>query len=303
MATRFPLLSLLALAVGVASAGGPQETTTFRYKFKSGDELNYVVSYTSTTESRTPALAGKTDLQQVVDLRWKFESVDAEGTAEISVRVLRVRVRLAGPLGRGDYDTKGDKASTPVVRLFAQPLRLLIGEEVRLTLDARGRLKGFKPSGQLTGALDKLKAVAGAVGAGDAVALFSEERLKGLLELAGAVFPEGPVSKGMSWKGRVAQQTPFGRLAVDAKVTAQGPAGKKGEKITSQLKGVFEADPKYRGMVKLTSAGGKGSVLFDAAAGRLVEAALTQTTALTIRAMNQNGSLRTRTVLTMKLRK
>jgi hypothetical protein len=263
--TLGPAVVALALLAGPAHA-----QTTLRYKFQSGEKLQYGLSQDMKMTMNIGGMDIEVKFKQLMDMDWDVQKVDGQGNAQVRLTLSHVRLNLASPTGNAAFDSKKNtqEPEDPLGKVVAQLAKGLAALEMTFTMTPDGEMKDIKIPEE---ALKKLKEVPGADKFGGD--MLSPE---GLSKMAGGglVLPKGPVTKGKTWTQKYSLKMPFGKLAGDMKYTYDGPAEKgdqKLEKIAVQPNLKIELDPDAPAQIKIKSQKDKGQAYFDNEAGRLVE--------------------------------
>jgi hypothetical protein len=258
-------------AVALALLAGPAHAqTTLRYKFKSGEKLQYGLSQDMKMTMNVMGMDIEVKLKQLMDMDWDIQKVDEQGNAQVRLTFGHVRLKLDSPTGNAEFDSKKstEEPEDPIGKVVAQLAKGLAALEMTFTMAPNGEMKDIKIP---EAALKKLKEIPGADKLGGD--MLSPE---GLSKMAGGglVFPKGPVNKGKNWTQKISLKMPFGKMAGDMKYTYEGPVekdGKKLEKIAVQPNLKIELDPDAPAQIKIKSQKDKGHAYFDNQAGRLVE--------------------------------
>jgi RNA polymerase sigma factor (sigma-70 family) len=253
--------------------------TTLRYQFKEGDQFRYVVE--KKTENTTTAggfeRAGSTT--QTYDVTWRVTGVDSDGNARVALTVDRLRyVEDCGFPGKVEFDSRKNKnpVGVPaVVRILAPILKAQVGAEFTCTVSPRGEVRDFKVPKKVANAVMNTQGMQG---------LYSADFFKQQLACQGCIIlPRGPIAKGFGWSERddVVVAGGHAKMPVETRATYQGEADRGGRKLEEvSLKptatAVDRAPTSGLGPFTLRSHEGKGSLFFDRARGRLVEAEVTQ---------------------------
>ena len=260
-------VALCALAfAGLAQA----EDSPLRWKFTPGESQPYRMTQIARLDLN---LGGASDIAAEVyrafDFVWSVESVTADGTAIISVKVLRVTLKVIGP---GDQETEYDTASDEISRGYAATLaplfKALIESELKAEMNSRGELSELQISEELQIALNSKPAgkALGQIG--------SVDDFRSLLQLGLPVLPESDsFSEGQQWEtDRKLEAVPF--IIPSAQTIYQWESTRQveGEQLavivptTSIQMNPTEADEREE---MITGQETSGEILFDLTAGRL----------------------------------
>jgi hypothetical protein len=261
-------LGLAAVALALAAVPARAQTT-LRYQLKEGQRLEYAVDQDMKMAMKVMGMDLDMKMTQHIDLAWNVVKVDADGNATVKIRFDRVKMAMDGPTGNVEADSKDAKeAADPVGKIFNQIVTALAALDMTLVMTPVGEIKkvdvpeaAIKKFKQLPG-LDKF--------GGD---MFSPEGLKKMAQGGGGLLlPKDAVKKGESWTQKADQKTPFGKMTGDNKYTYEGPVEKDGRTLQKiALKPDMKIEPSPDAPVKITIKGqeGKGTILFDNAAGHI----------------------------------
>jgi hypothetical protein len=297
-AARLACLVLLS-AAGVCAAAPAPEQTTLRYRFKEGEKLHYVLEQNMTMDMNVAGQDVKMEMKQLLEMTWHVTGVDKDGKARMTQTITRLRFNMDGPTGTFEYDSKaGKEPNDPVGEQVAPFLKALVGADMTLTMDSRGRIGDVKLSDKFK---EAIKNMPGAAAGND---FASEEGLKRLTSQGGLTLPAGAAAKGDSWSSKLESKTPAGNMVVDTKFTYEGPEtrdGKKLDRVALRPTATLEPDPNAAFALKIKSQDAKGTARFDNAAGRLVETGVTQVMEMEVDAGGQTVLQTVKSTTTMKL--
>jgi hypothetical protein len=246
---------LLGAALVVAGVALPARGQgALEWKFKEGEKF-YVEVVTQNKQS--VEIAGKkTPSDSTITTVYGFEVVKQgpEGTV-LKQTIEGVRV----------------KSDDPTAAVAARGANQAKGVAFQVTLAPSGKLLKFE------GYADLIRKIGGSGEAGEKAArtLIPEEALKEELARIFGFLPDKPVSSGATWsRDELSSLGPGGTLTGKVEYTFKGKA-EGGESITFTRSLAYAPPKEAAGGVKLTKAEAKvdqagGSVVFDAAAGRLV---------------------------------
>lgn len=299
MARRFFSIGLL---VTLLSAALPvQAQTTFRYAFKPGEKLAYVldqkVEMTNSVMGRQLVIK----INQTLDFTWQVRSVDANGDAKLVQVFDRIRFHMDGPTGKTDYDSKDGKEPTdPVGQALSGLLTALAKAEFNLTINRRGEITSVTIPDKLK---EALKNAPGSGGLG--MDMMSEEGFKRMTSQSGVVFPKEAVAKGKSWNRKTEfELAMIGKVITRVDYTYDGNVARSGknlDKITAKTKLTYALDENASVTMKITDQDTKSTILFDNQTGRIVESTIAQNVAQEIGAMGNTIDQKINQSVTMKL--
>jgi Family of unknown function (DUF6263) len=271
--SRRKLGAAAALLLGaLAVVAGRADAATLRWKFKPGETLHYQMEQTVVTQATLNDKDIKVTNVQIVDAIWKIESVAADGSAEVSQTIDRMRTKAEGPLGTLEYDSKAGKEPEGQVAALAAVLKLLVGVTFKYKMSARGELTDVRvPDGLVKSLKD-----ASPAGAADAGSMLSEEGLKNMIRESSLLLPVEDLAKGKTWN--LTTKMPPSPLGTGTQVktyTYNGP-GEGGETLALKLDLKFEPPTNPSVDVKISEYVGSGAFVFDNAKGRIAGSKVTE---------------------------
>jgi hypothetical protein len=258
-AARFAILLVMVLgAFGATRAA--QAAETLRWRFTAGTAVRYEMT---NEMKQSMALAGastEVSSRQIIDMLWKIESVDDQGTAVMSQIIERMRVKISTLQGpqkiEAEFDSSNAAASAnnPIAQSLGQVSKAMIGKPVTMKVSATGKLSDIViPPDMIEG----LKAAPG-VGA-----MFSEDYIKQLSSQSMLQLPEEPVDTGASWTSETKADNPLlGQQTVVGTYVFEGVRERDGQtfaNISSKVEQQFQpaADSQVQVEVKEQSSAGK----------------------------------------------
>lgn len=270
-------MTLAALLLVAAEARAAKE---LRWKFKEGDKLPYAMSQTATILIDANGIEIDVKIKQIMDVVWTVKSVASDGTAEISQKVERVQLLMNTPFtGEVSYDSKQpDKVPPPELwDRMGKPIEAMLDGEFTLKISPTGKVSDVTLPEALTEALGEQRGGGGGqmmMGGG----MFTESTIRQTIEQAVTPLPEEPAGEGVTWSRELENKMgPIGTQKIAVTYSYAGQENKDGkdlEKIDAKTEISFEAAEGGDADVamEITEQEGKGSVLFDAAAGRAISA-------------------------------
>jgi hypothetical protein len=248
------------------------------------------------TQIKGSGLDLMTELGQTLDTTWKVDSVGADGTAELTQVIDRVRSRVQAPGGAFEFDSMAEKAPEgPIAGQLVPVLKALVGAEFRYKMNPRGELSDIRVP---AGLIDKLKSSGpAAANAG----MFSEDGLKNMITESSLALPAESLDVGKAWT-RVSRipSPPLGTLVVKKTYRYEGPS-QKGERIGQEV--LVELDKALGDQVEvnLGDQNSKGFFVFDNEVGRVTESNVGQKLQMVIKVTGQEVTQTTDTSTAMRL--
>ena len=276
---------ILLLAVVLLIAASPmQAQTTLRYQHKEKDKLHYVFEQEITTTVNVKGKESDTKLNVIWDLSWNVLKVEADGAAQLQIKITRARMFVDGPAGKLTADSDDKNEPDDALRLgMARAVKSIAVMDLRGVILPTGEITAVKPAEET---LKALKELGGAPKEAD---LLNSDVAKSML-LSTVLLSEA-VAKGKTWTTKTEAKAPFGKTIMENIYAYEGPTEKDGvklEKISIKPAMKIEPDAKATIKVEIKDFKGTGQVLFDNKAGRLIETFIHQRTEMRFEAMGMN---------------
>jgi hypothetical protein len=251
-----------------------------RWKFNVGEKLDYTMVQEMNMAASGAALgaAGQTtNMRQEMDMTWDVQGVNNEGEAVIKQKFDRVKMKMTGPNGGFEYDSKSEAAPTGLGALIAPMYKAMTQSEFEITMTARGEVKDVKVPEEV---LTALKSSPGAAQMGD---IATAEGFKKMISQGALVLPQDPPKEGDTWQTKVEMSNPaVGKQTVETTYRYEGTKDTEGTKyavIKPDLKMNFdagEAKVAPQLSMKIAEQSSDGEILFNIDKGRLYSTTLTQ---------------------------
>ena len=276
---------LIALGFSLCALAPLSETaraeTPLRWKFKTGDKLQYAVAQRSKVVVTNSGLDFDVVGTQIADLTCTVGNVDADGTAEMKVVFDRIQMQAASPYGgQFQYDSKSGKTGGGQLWEMVNPLfQASLGQEIHVRVSPRGEVSDIKLPEGLSAILTALEphAVPQLMMGGG----INASTYRDMLALTFVRLPAKPVAAKATWKLELPEPIgPVAKRTTELTFTSTGPSMHEGRTleridVASQTKVEIDEDnPDF--FLEVTSDEMTGSVWFDANAGRAVDLALRQ---------------------------
>ncbi|MGE0609568.1 MAG: hypothetical protein AB7O62_20930 [Pirellulales bacterium] len=272
---RLPILSL-ALLFTLLLVPAARAEQPLRWKFSPDKPLEYLIEQKATTTFNVEGVEFTARTRTAFDVTWTVTSVGEGGVATISQKVKRIRLEFHAPrvaggaLGDLDYDSQDGKPGEGRIWEAIKPVLLeLPGSEFTLQVSPRGELVDMKLSEKLAEAVAKLPSSPMFAGGN----LFSQEGLRGAMELAIQTLPEQPVAKEATWPRKIERKIPnAGAIVIDLTSTLgdnQTISGRESVRIGLKSNSSYQPPEAENAGLKLEiiDQSGSGDCYFDAAAG------------------------------------
>ncbi len=274
---RMLLLATLIVCSGLSVA---QAEATLRWKFKSGDSMEYVMER---------AIEAKIDLSgseiefnsgMTFDTSWKVKSVAGDGTAELEQTVERIQLKMDSPLGGGlDYDSKRPGSGEGQIWEMMGPMfESLVGQTFTLKVSPLGKVTDIKipekVSEQLAKAAGPGRRGGGGLGGLGGMGL-TEASIKEMIERGFVLLPEKPVAQDVTWKQSFENvMKGMGVEKTEVTYSSDESETKDGhviQKIAAKSDLTFEPEENPQADVEIDEQEGSSTVYFDVDAGRTVK--------------------------------
>ncbi len=259
--------------------------------------MNVRLTQATRTQTTVKDAVTSVQIESGFDLQWAVERVDADGTMRLTQAFTRLWLKTVSPDGKSSaYDSASRDEPAADAQAIADAVRTLLRIRIGLSLSPRGEILDVQRSAELESLLGNLPTLAGWK------ALLTKEGMSQTLQQALGTLPETPVTIGDRWSGTREIQTPLGKIIATAKFTYQGPT-QTGDRVLERIGVATEVipagDPASPATAdKLPHQHLQGVYLFDAAAGFLAEANLTQT--LLTEVPYAGGKIQVKTVSTLR---
>jgi hypothetical protein len=261
------LFVVLASALGTAEA-----QTLLRWKLQPDQTLRYLIRQDMASNFELGGKPARMAVAQLLDVRWKVESVDADGAASFSQTIDRIRVKLEQTDQQAvEYDSASKEELQGAAKMLGSFFGLLVDRSIMTKVSSQGEVLDFHFPADV---LEKLKQLPGG---GQLGTLLSEQGLKQMLDVM--ALPAEAVTPGKTWKRHSELNPPnLGKEDIDMSYTYTGPQTKDGrelEKLDLTVVMKFTPDAKQQILAEIKEQDTTGSIYFDNVAGYLVQSEAT----------------------------
>ncbi len=265
---RFGTIATLA-ALLLGSCANMVRAETLRWKLNPGEVLRYSLEEKLASKLIVMGREKKSSTSQTLKLSWNVRTISATGDAEITTRVERVRMRIdQPPFIPMEFDSDSKQQDTPdEFEAIAKQVKATAGAEFSFVMKPTGEIADIRFP-ELT--LKKLREGVPAEVAGQG--MFTEQGLKDmLLQSSLPPFLAESLEPGKTWSSKPSKlTTPLGNLVIDKVFTLQGPDPKTPRLLLVGMEARVSLEPAENVTAKIRTQEGKGSLTFDADAGRIV---------------------------------
>jgi len=283
---------LLALACCCSEANAQ---TRLQYRYESGETLNYELKQTLTTTANISGQAMENVMSQQLELSTHVQTVAADGSADVTKRINRIRMRATQP-GREEpltYDSQTETDVPGPFRMIADSMAKLVHQDIQMTLSPQGEASDV----QLPDSMNNLINGAG----GGIAGVNSPEGVKKMISQGSLIFPARPLAVNDSWTRELSTDLPFGAMKSNVVLTYAGRTPEGLHRIDARSKISLEPKDGTPFQVTLKSADGQGVYLFDESRGCVYASALKQEMDLEMSALGQTIEQNVVTDITMRL--
>jgi hypothetical protein len=259
----------------VLFACSPAFAEPLRWKLETGQKFVAKIDQRSQVDSTLGGAAPTLmTLEAGMEMLWKVNSVDDQGTAQITQRFGRLRMKLEMPKsGAISYDTASDAKPTGDAKMIAAAIQPLLDAEIKLTLSPRGEIASV----ELGEAAQKV--VEGLDAASPLKALLSKEGLSNILKQSLVVLPENDVKPGDTWQREASVNSALGKFKQTTTYELKPADSELPEVARIESVSTLALEMPAAGKARpatLKQQHQKGVILFDQAAGRLRSAEVEQ---------------------------
>lgn len=281
----FSALAAFVLALFTHGHAAADEAVTLAWKFNKGEKLHYVVEQKMSTEGKIGGQTIKNDVEQTIDVDWDIDDVAADGTAQMTQIVSRVRLKVTSPGGPGlEYDSSSKEAPQPAAAPVAGVFKAMVGKRIKMKMSALGKISDVTlPEGMA----EELK---NAPAQGPAKAMLNEESFKQMTGASTLEFADHPVKKGDTWQRKTSMSNPAagGKQTTEVTYTYQGreeQSKKQIDKIELKMKTAME--PAGGLQIEVKDQKSEGEIDFDHTAGHVMKSHAKVKMAMVITVMGQ----------------
>ncbi|MCA9027681.1 MAG: hypothetical protein KDA86_20900 [Planctomycetaceae bacterium] len=271
------LFALLMFSVSFAVRAEAQ--VTLQFKLAEGDVIRQVMTQEMTSASKVQGRDVSSEMKQIVHIEQQIGEVAENGSAQVLQKITRMQMSMKMPFGQSfEYDSDGENDQVPA--MFKDLIGKMVGAEFKGTLAPTGEMTDISISEDLRNALKK--SPGSPFGAGKDDDVFQQ-----MMSQSSVAFPDHPVKEGDSWSDEITMKMPFGEMKVDRTSTYNGTDDDGLHVIDISLEMTLQPgdNPQMKLSIKDSTASGK--MLFDNAAGRIVNLDLKQNVTMEISAAGQ----------------
>lgn len=270
--------------------------------FSTGDQFVVQITQRTTTEAVVDEKPVAAHLLMAMQLDWRVDEVDADGTAIVSQQFTRFIIHWNSPDGtNGSFDSEKKAGDGDETVDIAADLRPLLGSRFRVVITAQGQIVGLRIPAETDSLLRGTEAVTRWKD------LLTKDGLDTTLRRCLGVMRTDPVEVGDTWTDERTTDSPIGKVHQQTVFRFAGmfpyrerPTAKIAMEATIRVdqpdQGVFEKQRTER--PKIT-----GTYLFDAQAGHLVRAEVKQRLITDASLLDKPVQVRSASSLVTRIRK
>ena len=272
-----------------------------RWKFTPGQTLAHNMNQDTTMSVQVGTDTFTTTMTQTIDGKWTVTGKDAQGNAQVTQEISRIRMKMQGPQGvMLDIDTASDQAAQGLGAMIAPALKAMAQAKFNVTVSPQGEVLDIDVPQDV---LNAFKSLPGAEAMGR---MFTEEGFANMIKQGTPSFPSQPLTTGTNWSKAYEMAMPgLGTMAIENVFTYAGQqqvSGKQLEKIdvkmNMQIKGNQNAQ---EGGVTISDQKSDGVIYFDNEAGRMTESRIEQAMTLQTNVGGQKVDQKINQVITATL--
>lgn len=254
------------------------QKVSLKYNFKEG--AKFVANQTSVQKIHQDVMGNSMDITVTVVAKTSYAvlKTDKEQTT-LEMTYEALAMKMESPMMNMEYDSNGTvDANNPMHTAFGA----IVGKKFLMVMDNRGKIASVTGFEQVM--TDLVSRFNGNKEMADQIAAsvkqqFSDEALKGSMEMMTAIFPENPVAVGESWVVKTVLRTGMELNSENTLTLKSAADGKWVISGISKLATNSEATVQTQGMDSHFSLTGSAQyeMVLDAATGWLVENSINQT--------------------------
>jgi hypothetical protein len=271
-------LAIVLAGVSMAQADSPP-----RWKFKSGETLNYVLERNVDGQMKLAGNPIGIKMGMTFDTTWKCTGVSDDGSADLEQTINRIQISMASPLsGEIKYDSEAGAApSGPLGAMLGPMINGLLNQAIKLKVSPLGEVSDIELPEMLKEEFAKQREVGENRRAGLGIGgnAFSEEAIEKLVEQAVMPLPE-TAEEGTTWTQAFENELPMlGTEFSETTFSISGDEtvdGKKLLRIDATTELLFEPALEPRMEMEILEQESTATAYFDKQAGHLVKSEGTQ---------------------------
>jgi hypothetical protein len=273
--------------------------TTLRWKFQPGQTLQQTITQDTKTSITVAEQVIETTVNQVIDATWNVGQVDAEGNAQVTQEIKRIRMKLGGMMNL-EIDSASEVPAQGIGAMLGPAIQAMAKAKFQMKMTPRGEILEVEVSQE---ALDGLKSLPGG---GQIANMITKDSLINMIKQGTPSMPAGAVRAGDSWNSSTEMAAPqIGTMISDTKLTYGGPEvvdGRPLERIDLEMT-LKLAPPKEAAAVAITikDQQAAGKLYFDNQTGRLDHSELVQNMTMQVTAGGQRFEQKIQTTMHVQL--
>ncbi len=275
------MLLLAMFSAGTLNSSAVAQDQSLRWKFQSGQKIEMQIDQSTSLETEVDLVKQTLETSSGLQATWSVQEVDDAGTAQVSMVIQAVRLKITMPVADGVRTLQVDTAAPSPPKPNEQEvdslenLQSVVGREIKLAVSARGEVTKVEIDAATKDALRQ------APQSMQIRQLLTDEGLQELFASSAPPFPEADVKVGgnwsnarefanaagrfrraqsLKWVGRESHQNvPQERIDLTTSLTLLAPpaAAPQGSVAPS--------------MAKIKSQKGTGTIWFDSERGMITE--------------------------------
>lgn len=270
-ACRHAGLLVLGILASLGAADVHADGKLLRWKLQPGEKFH--VTFTqqtvqATTVNNKPV---KTSIDMTMEMDWVVDDVQPDGQAQLTQSFTRMKIAMnAGGAEPIQFDSADEQRPEGPAADIRRAVRRLLGAPFHITLNARGEILDVTLSDEAAQAIEQSTA------SDNLKQLLTPDGLRQMLRQSSVVLPEKSIAAGATWNEQVESASPLGTLKLRHEYRYAGSEERDGrllEKITVETKfELIKPSAAPRSKLTIKSQSQTGTLYFDAAAGRFVDA-------------------------------
>jgi len=275
---RRTLLFLVATFAFISSSNSALSAEPLVWKFTAGDQHYYqMIQEMQMSMDLGPTGNTETSFKQTMDMVWKVESLNEDGSAKVTQHFNRIRMDINAP-GQDpvQFDTQSEDAPQGYAAMLAPMMTALTTDKFTMTMAPNGEISNVEIPKAFTEAISR------GPGAAMMGGFATEEGLKKMAKQGSLTLPTpADLTEGHEWSTSIDIDNPAaGKITIDTTYRYAGAReidGQQFEIFIPSINTSFNAEEgDQAAQIEVTNQETTGEILFNRSAGRLESSTIDQ---------------------------